>query len=292
MPFRQSNSSRLPYELERDIFEIAASVFPETITAIVLVARRFRIWFEPELYRVVRSGEDEVIVPPLYKDEGGSTITAISMTSATTLDIPRLQKFGPHVWHVILQRRHPEEIEKILECCPNVRNLALWIVGGSCTRLIPLLNDKLIHLRRLSLDPSCFFENYDVDLSIPLDQPMFHRLTHLEIVNATSSWSKWRQLAFLPHLTHLALAGVASQELIDSVLMECEKLEIFVIFYMHRGFLGGDVALLQKDIRVVLLQSVADHLDHWERGARGEEDFWIAAEQRKRQALMQAISFS
>jgi len=35
----------------------------------------------------------------------------------------------------------------------------------------------------------------------------------------------------------------------------------------------------------VFLKSVIDHLDHWERGARGEEDFWIKAERRKRESV-------
>lgn len=206
------------------------------------------------------------------------------------LDIPRIQKFGPNVHHIILQRRRAEEIEKILECCPNVRNLALWIIGGSCKQLITILNKNMVYLKRLSIDPSYFFENYALDFSIPFDQPMFHRLSHLEIINATSSWSKWRQLALLPCLTHLALAGVVNQQFINHVLAESEELQIFVVFYTHLGFLG-EVMNPQKDVRVVLLQSVADHLDHWERGARGKEDFWIVAEKRKGDALLQAMYY-
>ncbi|KAF8965568.1 hypothetical protein BDZ97DRAFT_1918129 [Flammula alnicola] len=275
--------SRLPFELEREIFEIAASSFPQCIPTLVVVARRVRVWFEPELYRIVRSGEGRVI-PPLYAGTGERH----TRNTERDIDIDRLRQFGPWVKHILLQNRTSGEIKQVLEFCPNVHNLALWIIHGSCTHLVPIL--EKLPLRRFSFDPTYFFENYAPDLSIPFDQPLFHNLTHLEIINATSSWSKWRQLALLPKLTHLALAGIVNQHLIDRVIVECASLEVFVMFYADVHFIAGELSLSQKDPRVVLLQSVLDHLDHWETGARGEEDFWITAEKRKQEAREKAAS--
>ncbi|PPR04410.1 hypothetical protein CVT26_004235 [Gymnopilus dilepis] len=271
----QFSFSRLPTELQWEIFVAAAKNYPECIPRIIRVAQRFRIWFEPELYRVIRSGEGRV-VPPLYTSD----------SPTATLDFLSLGRFGTHVRHVLLQKRSSEEIKNVLLHTPNVTNLALWIIKGSCANLIPILES--LPIRKLSFDPSYFFDNFAPDMSIPFDQPLFQNITHLEIINATSSWSKWKQLARLPQLTHLALAGMVNQPLIDQVLKECRKLQLFIMFYMNIGLLGGEVRLPQADLRVVLLKSVSDHLDHWEKGARGEEDFWITAEKRKQEAMEQA----
>ena len=101
----------------------------------------------------------------------------------------------------------------------------------------------------------------------------------------TSVWSKWKQLACLSKLTHLALAGIANQEFIDRVLVECKALKIFIMFYSNIDYLTGEVDFPQKDPRVVFLQTVADHLEHWEGGARGDEDFWITAERCKQEVM-------
>ncbi|KAF8907949.1 hypothetical protein CPB84DRAFT_1768239, partial [Gymnopilus junonius] len=247
---------RLPAELELSIGEVAAVRYPECIPRLLLV--------EPELYRVIRSGEGRVI-PPLYTSE----------SPTASLDIPRLKRFGPHVRNILLQKRTSQEIESVLLHTPNVSNLAMWIISGTCAGLVPILES--LPLRKLSFDPSYFFENYASDMSIPFDQPLFRNLTHLEIINASSSWSKWKQLATLPRLTHLALAGMVNQQLIDQILKSCLSLELVIMFYMNIG-----------DVRVVLLKSVSDHLDHWEKGARGDEDFWVTAQKRKQEAIEQA----
>lgn len=229
----------------------------------------------------MRSGEGRVI-PPLYTGEREG--------DRDVIDFGRLRQYGRHVRYILLQNRPSQEIGGILECCPNVHNLALWIIHGSCAHLIPILEG--LPLRRFSFDPSYFFENYAHDFSVPFDQPLFHNLTHLEIINATSAWSKWKQLAYLPKLTHLALAGVVNQQLINCVLKECRTLELFVMFYLSTHYLEGDVIFPQKDPRVVFLKSVIDHLNHWEVGARGEEDFWITGDKCKQKAMKGSRSSS
>ncbi|KAJ7171448.1 hypothetical protein C8R46DRAFT_1349417 [Mycena filopes] len=48
------NQPFVPAELERDIFETTALLYPKTIPNLLRVARRVLIWIEPFLYRVVR----------------------------------------------------------------------------------------------------------------------------------------------------------------------------------------------------------------------------------------------
>ncbi|KAK7062466.1 hypothetical protein R3P38DRAFT_3167467 [Favolaschia claudopus] len=46
-----------PVELEREIFEHTALMFPHSIPSLLRVARHVYIWIEPLLYRVIRVGE-------------------------------------------------------------------------------------------------------------------------------------------------------------------------------------------------------------------------------------------
>ncbi|KAJ3508435.1 hypothetical protein NLJ89_g5756 [Agrocybe chaxingu] len=243
----------------------------------VLVARRVRQWLEPELYRIIRSGDDGKVIPPLYKSNYRHTV------AGCTPDLERIAKFGPHVRHTLLQNRPSEEIGKILQLCPNVQNLAIWIIHGSCSHLVPIL-EGLRSLRRLSFDPSYFFQDYCDDWKVPLDLPAFSRLTHLEIINASQHWGKWKKLASMPALTHLALAGLVDGALVDHILKECQRLELLITFYLDIPFTGLQDAS-NKDPRAVQLLSVTNHLEHWEHGARGGEDFWITAEKVKRKRI-------
>jgi len=76
-------------------------------------------------------------------------------------------------------------------------------------------------------------------------------------------------------------SGRVNQELINRVLVECRTLELLIVFYLSTFCLDGEIVFPQKDPRIVFLKSVIDHLNHWEAGARGEEDFWITGEKCK-----------
>lgn len=241
--------------------------------------------FEPELYRIIRSGTGRVI-PPLY-------LPKLSNDLNDVLDLPRIQGFGHHVQHVLLQKRSAREVASILKCCPNVWNLALWLIQGTCMPLVPTL--EKMPLRVFSFDPSSFFAQHSTDHGIPFNQPMFLNITHLKIINSTSLWSKWQQLALLPHLTHLALARtphdfetwVSDQKFIARVLEECPNLQLLIVFLNDTGYVSpsGIPFNSTEDSRVVVLESVKNLLDQWEEGARsGEpEDFWrIAQNQQER----------
>ncbi|KAF8149392.1 hypothetical protein B0H34DRAFT_733582 [Crassisporium funariophilum] len=255
----------LPAELEREIFEIAASAYPSCVVELVRVARRVQEWVSPELYRVLRAGEGRV-VPPIYCSES-------DVGSPRTLDIPRLKNIGPHVQHILLQKWHVSEIQEILKYCPNVRNLALWIVRGSCLPLLPVLST--LSIRRLSFDPLLFFPSHH-EYHIPFDQPLFWNITHLEIINAPSEWKSWHKIALMPKLSHLALSGELNQALLDDILENCTLMELLIVISETEEGMTNE----QHDRRVVVLEPSWDYLDHWELGARGGDDFWIIAAKR------------
>src|SRR6188768_3400872 len=87
--------------------------------------------FEADLYRIIRSGNDGIVIPPIYLKPAHKKYSADP-------DLERIARFGVHVRHILLQNRHSEEIIDILNLCPNVENLALWIVHGeSDHKLMP-----------------------------------------------------------------------------------------------------------------------------------------------------------
>jgi hypothetical protein len=64
-----------------------------------------------ELYRIIRSGEDNVIVPrSLYLNPPKKAVFRLSPNTEMELNIKRLATFGPHVRHILLQRRSSKEI--------------------------------------------------------------------------------------------------------------------------------------------------------------------------------------
>lgn len=283
--------NRLPVELEHEIFEIAISQFPRCAHRIIRVARRTREWsvhfFGISLYQVLRlSGLKQSYTasfapvmmvssfPPLY-------LKTAQKKYSKDPDLERIARFGVHVRHVLLQNRTAEEIIDILNLCPNVENLALWIVrGGSDHKLVPTLK-ALRKLRRLSFDPAWIQHSVNLDerdTPLAFDLPCFAMITHLEIINASTTLSRWSKVSVMPALTHLALDGVVNQQLINRVLRECPRLELLVLFHLEPGYLGEDLSKSQSDHRVVFLQSVSDDFGHWEAGARGQEDYWVTAE--------------
>jgi hypothetical protein len=253
--------------------------------------------FEPELYRIIRSGEDNVIVPrSLYLKKA---VFRLSPNTEMELNIKRLATFGPHVRHILLQCRSSKEIRQVLDHCPNVQSLSLWGDHGNCRdTLLPALEDLSNRrtLKLLSFDPSEFFEMpRNSDLPIPFAQPAFSSLTHLYIINSTPNWKKWAQIADMPRLTHLLMDGVGTFEpgFILQVLKECKLLELLILFKNQDQDDDDDSAILDDDSkiptsgeleswkgdhRVVVLNRVEDNLRIWEIGARGGQDHWVIAE--------------
>ena len=270
----------LPYELERDIFELAYLEHPECALQLLLTARRVHIWWacllfiffqftnhclfrrtEPLLYRVLRFSDRKITPPNLVADNDKKTI-----------NLTLLRRISKHVHHVLLRNCTVKEIITILELCTEVENLALWAIRGILTPLIPLLTIRPI--KRLSFDPSCFFMSYDETNPIPFSHSMFHKITHLEIINATPSWTKWHELSSMPNLTHLALAGTVTPELIEKLLEECTELENVLVYYFSPTppcrFAGlGASRSSEPMIKSLTMSAYTDDLgETWEQAAR------------------------
>ncbi|KAF8149507.1 hypothetical protein B0H34DRAFT_189754 [Crassisporium funariophilum] len=260
----------LPFELERKIFEVAVLLHPECALQLVLVAHYIREWVEPEIYRVLRTGGGRVI-PPIYqgdyKDENYPH-------RPKELDVPRLQRFGPHVRHAMLQDCSLREIIVVLQHCTNLKNVAIW---GSYDRSEALAQsviaslEALPYLRKLSIQPQDFFP--DDDLPFPFDIPMFRNITHLDIITFTNLSQWWSKISSLRKLSHLSMTPNFATGFVDAILSACPSLQKLM-------FMGGShyaKVLPHSDKRLIYVDFLSD-LGLWEESVRNGEDYWITAE--------------
>ncbi|KAF9526878.1 hypothetical protein CPB83DRAFT_444011 [Crepidotus variabilis] len=247
----------LPPEIERTIAERVYLDHPTSALTLLLVAKRFNIWLEPLIYRVFCLSSLRTY-PSVYLTSMGSENASI--TSSNNLKPPPnshlLNRFGHHTQSILFERVPVDHIVYILQHTPNISSLALWSIRGVLLALLPTLS-SLPNLSTLSFDPSCFFMAYSEDLSIPFDLPLFRNIEELEIVNITPSFVKWQKLAEMPKLQRLALAGRASDELLDCILDSCSHMESLIVYTLDeipstltRGS-GGTVSVLKLGTNLV-----------------------------------------
>lgn len=252
--------------------------------------------FEPELYRTIRCGKGMVVAPPLFTPPSNTD----EFIDQTVFSESRIQEIGVHVKTVLIEDRIPEEILSILERCPNVSNFALWInqrtASAVLASLIAILEN--ITIRQFCFDPANFFNEYDSDFIIPMNQPLFLNLTHLEIRVIDSEcpwdfecpWSQWQELALLPHLTHLAFTKIMTLDFILGAFRNCAKLNLVVMFYWGVQYLKEAMtyAQLKHSYQIVFLQETVDSLRHWEKGDNGKENFWVRAQNEQERKIAEA----
>ncbi|KAF8149548.1 hypothetical protein B0H34DRAFT_802522 [Crassisporium funariophilum] len=256
----------LPFELEKKIFEIAVLLHPECALQLVLVAHYIREWVEPEIYRVLRTGGERV-VPPIYKEEYEHP------RPPRELDVPRLQRFGPHVRHAMFFYCPWRDIVVVLQHCTNLQNVALWSPRDRSEALaqsaIASL-EALPYLRQLTFEPRDFFP--DCGLSFPFDIPMFRNITHLDIIHTNASLEWWSKISSLRKLSHLLIQPNATTGFVDAILSACPTLQklMFAGPYAIKQASPPDKRLIHVDL--------LSNLNLWEESVRNGEDYWIAAE--------------
>jgi hypothetical protein len=123
--------------------------------------------------------------------------------------------------------------------------------------------------------------------------PCFANLTHLHLYDEAEEWSEYKGFELLRSLTHFAVAYCSPQTL-AFVMPKLPALQYVAICSygsnehgrtrVHNNRIARDV----YGIRVVWLTGLTKRA--WERGARGEGDFWEIVEQEvtSRRALVHA----
>ncbi|KAF8185824.1 hypothetical protein K438DRAFT_1936900 [Mycena galopus ATCC 62051] len=235
---------RLPLELERHIFEIAAHSNLPHIPTLLLVAHRVKLWLEPILYSVVVFSHPV----PEYSQAISQHVKNLLCTNIT---VP---------------------LEPILASCSAVQNLALYARNPGLPALL-----SAMPLRRLYTTLESLFRPTDVDFT----HSLFSHITHLRVMDSIdpNSWKTWKGIALIPNLTHLALEANSSLPIFQDVLAACPALRVLVCLYSYSivSHLVERFKSPARDTRFVCIRAPV-FIEDWQTGAWGGEDFWVQAE--------------
>ncbi|KAJ6629980.1 hypothetical protein B0H10DRAFT_2428046 [Mycena sp. CBHHK59/15] len=263
---------RLPTELEREVFETTALMYPREIPTLLRVARRVLVWIEPVLYRVVRVNMDNDALMD-------GVLDAIKSKPADF--------FHKAVRHLCLDSYVTEDVGlPILEVCTGVVDLALNQQLASPT-LLPVL--AKMSLRRLSTSLHSLFDG-----EIDILHPLFTFLTHLDLLDCTNH-DVTETLAQIPSfaaLTHLALDWVR-MDMAETLLENCPRLELLLCLYDELDYKDAQTPHVY-DIRFVIGQYDRDYRADWEAGAKGLPHLWSLGDDfvaRKRRGAIEATCY-
>ncbi|KAJ7171259.1 hypothetical protein C8R46DRAFT_1032903 [Mycena filopes] len=249
---------RLPPELERDIFELAAFCHKSCIPSYLLVAHRIHEWIEPILYNTLI----------LQRPANYSKTERIP----TPADCRTLAFLASNVHHLNISGScPPDQLHALLDACKNTRNLALWSLP--LPNLLPFLQP--MPLARLSADIAYLFGGL---LRMNFQHPAFAALTHLDVRGAAfDDWALFGGLARAPALTHLSFRDKFHPRLLRGALAHCAKLQALGVIWSPRKSAVDVKAGAVVDARFFMVVCT-DWAEDWETGARGGCDIWTRAE--------------
>ncbi|KAF8143344.1 hypothetical protein K438DRAFT_1783845 [Mycena galopus ATCC 62051] len=257
----------LPYELERDIFELSARAHPNYAPQLTLVTRYVQIWVEAVIYETIvlgRTCEKQDLFwrtfssrPPAFFSKA---IRNLHLTSGISYNRAR----------------------DIISVCPNLSTLTCWANPLSTKKeLCALLSPNL---QRLSIDASILWSTSSTNIP-DLTHPVFARLTHLEIVNPPSGFD-WSPLldGSVAHLTHLAFGDLYAAHTASMISFFCDalasedpQLKMLIAVSRDEHFLTALELADLKDTRFMCLSSYHHPLgptEFWEGVARKDVEFW------------------
>ncbi|KAJ7677798.1 hypothetical protein DFH06DRAFT_560978 [Mycena polygramma] len=251
-----------PPELERDILEAAAELYPETIPDLLLVCHRV---YECQIVRIKHK--------TVAADGEKGSYPFRTLLRAISSDSKPASFFHAHVKYLFIRDTVADEeaLLDALSACKGIQSLALL------HRKLPLsisLSLGAVRPRRLAVHLKSLSDCID------LCRPMFALVTHLTVLDgfifdsAAEGWTPF--LAQLPSLTHLALHY--GFHVLADLLESCEKLQVLV--FLHRIPAGQRMYLNSvEDPRFVFMAlPIDDQVDDWVLGTRGGNDVWARAD--------------
>ncbi|KAJ7488998.1 hypothetical protein FB451DRAFT_1223457 [Mycena latifolia] len=163
----EASSPLFPSDLEREIFETAAELYPETIynPSLLLVAKRVYEWIERIKFRAVTSDAFSPACPLRL------------LQKAIRLNNKPAKFFHDRVRHLFISASREDELQTILSACTGLRSLVLG--GWAGPSILPSLAG--VQLRRLSISLDKLYDGID---DIDLSHPAFTFVTHLESFDA------------------------------------------------------------------------------------------------------------
>ncbi|KAJ6512368.1 hypothetical protein DFH09DRAFT_1197302 [Mycena vulgaris] len=260
---RSVPGSRLPSDLEREIFEITAVARPVCIFQLMLVSWRVKEWIEPILYRtIVMAGATTLDALPKF------TITSFARLLQTK-PASFYQRSVRHLFIDPVAGDSMDDVKIILTTCSGVTRLFLNSsdmidLAFSCKNLHPHRLHTHFNLRQRPVD---------------FAHPLFRNITHLEIFDSVPEMSP-SGLFLLPHLTHLTFIWRSMLPLFPEILRGCQKLQYLVFLTTVEEEIteaAAECEGMRGDPRFVVMSCFQFERD-WRRGALTGDDYWACAE--------------
>ncbi|KAF7365694.1 hypothetical protein MVEN_00443100 [Mycena venus] len=263
----------LPLDLERDIFEMTAELYPGSIPNLLLVAQRVREWVERIKYKTI-----------ILSNSPSSSWTFSLFLKVVRSNIKPTSFFRDSVRHLFVDL-YPgpdrTELQEILSVCGGILSFTVLDVAVAGPPIMPGLEAR--KLQRLALPRDPFSEVLN---SPSAPHGMFACVTHLDIINPVHGVSDEtiRTLlsnpASLPMLTHLALACMGETSAVAIALFaRRDTLEVFINMYATSALPAVAQLPSVDDVRFVCMGlDDEDYREDWINGTKGEKDFWARAD--------------
>jgi len=254
----------LPPDLEREIFETAAELYPETIPNLLLVAARVLQWIEPLGYRTFFLAEHR------FESRRFRFLQQAIQSKPA-------QFIRDNVWYLLAGTSFTgDTLDDVLSHCTGLRSLVLFHAAS------PMLSHlKDTRPRRLAIPIASLFCNEQDPEIMDFTLPLFASLTHLDVFEVVKNrtWGfSWSSLGLLPKLTHLAFLELAKPTLVAEVLSTCSKLEVLIGMYDEESTSRRE-NMLEEEVRFVsMVLQTTDYIVDWQIGTQGGMDFWARAD--------------
>ncbi|KAH9484922.1 hypothetical protein JR316_0001824 [Psilocybe cubensis] len=266
----------LPYDLERDIFELVALAFPGHAFKLCTLSKYVQEWMEAIMYETV------VLDLPL---------TTVDLFLRTFYSRPA-SFFAKTVKRLYITSAidFPESL-RIISACSGAITMSCWTDRlGSKDNVIERLSTQRVE--RLSVKLYSLWGN--TTMPRQFTKALFPNLTHLEIVNPPSQSClsfqvDWEGLRELPKLTHLALGHLFQTvhlytlPFLQTVFEDCPNLRLLLLLSSDKQFMASlEETGITRDPRVVLREqfnSPKSLVEYWDCVRHGGPDFWTSAEE-------------
>ncbi|KAK7017754.1 hypothetical protein R3P38DRAFT_1315242 [Favolaschia claudopus] len=262
------DAPRLPPELERVIFEVAAMTDARDIPILMRVAWRVQHWVQPLLYRTI------VIlwIENASKKYDFPVISVPTLLGIVTRkeSLPLHQFVHEMLWDTDDRDDEEDDFERILAACPNITNLFFYPI--TVTPQYILMLNRMDHLTRFSSHLNRLFDPGPVDFGCAF----LRNVTHLELMDDHIEVTGYLDnLRRAPKLTHIAFNIGSGVVALHTCIRPFTQLQCIV-------FLQNDISLdVEKpeaeDDRFVCIEQ-SDFRADWIRGATTGVDYWSIAD--------------
>ncbi|KAK7051748.1 hypothetical protein R3P38DRAFT_2857190 [Favolaschia claudopus] len=268
-------SPRLPLELERFVFELAAHRQRSDIPRFIRVAWRVKEWLEPVLYQFLLATAYSIhYLPPQPVHRLPRIRTEKLLSLISTKSPPFCNSVQRLLLNLDVERHAQLFYLVILAACSQLTEL--YFLSRRClnSAYLPRLCE-LNSLHRLAVDAPRLFHPNPVDYGSSL----FRNITHFELLSycdPDTCSGIGEELAHAPSLTHIAFHNTVNIPAIHACVRANSHLTC--ILFRSNLPIHPHIRPLSPDVRMVCMPY--DNLVlSWFRGVTSGHDHWAAADE-------------